>query len=108
EWVNELFKPSAELLCRVPVFPAIGNHEKNHAHYYKYFSLPAPEYYYRYRYGNADFFVLDTNKKVGPDSDQYKWLAAELAGAAAGGWRTSGRRRRGSRRSAGWTITSAT
>jgi hypothetical protein len=83
EWVNELFKPSAELLCRAPMFPAIGNHEKNHAHYYKYFSLPNPEYHYRFRYGNADFFVIDTNKKVGPDSEQYQWLDAELGRSTA-------------------------
>jgi hypothetical protein len=79
EWVDELFGPCRELFGRVAVFPCIGNHEKNHAHYYKYFALPEPEYYYRYRYGNADFFVLDTNKKVGPDTEQYKWLETELA-----------------------------
>ena len=79
EWVNELFGPCAELFGRVPVYPCIGNHEKNHAFYYRYFSLPAPEYYYRYRYGNADFFSIDTNKPVGPGSEQYRWLDAELA-----------------------------
>jgi predicted phosphodiesterase len=79
EWVHELFGPSAPLLARVAVFPTIGNHERNHAHYYKYFSLPKPEYYYRYRYGNADFFVLDSNKSLKPDSEQYKWLDRELA-----------------------------
>ncbi len=61
QWTGDLFKPCNELFGRVPVFPCIGNHEKNHAHYYKYFSLPKPEYYYSYKYGNAEFFVLDTN-----------------------------------------------
>jgi predicted phosphodiesterase len=79
EWTHELFGPCKELFGRVPVYPCIGNHEKNHAHYYNYFSLPAPEYYYRYRYGNADFLSLDTNKRVGPNSEQYRWLDAELA-----------------------------
>jgi predicted phosphodiesterase len=79
EWVHELFGPCKELFGRVPVYPCIGNHEKNHEHYYRYFALPAPEYYYRYRYGNADFFSLDTNKRVGPRSEQYRWLDAELA-----------------------------
>jgi hypothetical protein len=78
-WVEELFRPCAELFAHVPVFPTIGNHERNHAHYYKYFSVPAPKYYYRYRYGNADFFAIDTNKKVGPGTEQYKWLDQELA-----------------------------
>lgn len=83
QWVNDLFLPSAELFARVPVFPAIGNHEKNHAWYYKYFSLPDPEYFYRYSYGNADFFVLDSNKSLKPDSEQYRWLDAELAKSTA-------------------------
>lgn len=83
EWTHELFGPCKELFGRVPVYPCIGNHEKNHAHYYKYFSLPAPEYYYQYRYGNADFFSLDTNKKVAPGSEQYKWLDAALGKSTA-------------------------
>lgn len=83
EWVHELFGPCKELFGRVPVYPCIGNHEKDHAHYYKYFSLPAPEYHYQYRYGNADFFSLDTNKKVGPGTEQYKWLDAALAKSTA-------------------------
>jgi predicted phosphodiesterase len=80
EWVHELFAPCKELFGRVPVYPCIGNHEKDHAHYYQYFSLPAPEYHYRFRYGNAHFFSIDTNKKVGgPAAAQYRWLDAELA-----------------------------
>jgi predicted phosphodiesterase len=83
EWVDELFGPCKDLFSRVPVYPCIGNHEKNHAHYYQYFSLPAPEYYYRFTQGNADFFSLDTNKKVGPGTEQFKWLDAELAKSTA-------------------------
>src|SRR5207248_2912640 len=64
EWTDELFGPCRELFARVPVYPCIGNHEKNHAHYYRYFSLPKPEYYYSFKYGNAEFFSLDTNKPV--------------------------------------------
>lgn len=79
EWTHELFGPCKELFARVPVYPCIGNHEKDHAHYYRYFAVPAPKYFYRFRYGNADFFSLDTNKKVGPGTEQYKWLDAELA-----------------------------
>jgi acid phosphatase type 7 len=79
EWVHELFEPCRELFARVPVYPCIGNHEKNHAYYYRYFTLPDPSYYYRFRYGNADFFSIDTNKRVGPSSEQYRWLDAELA-----------------------------
>lgn len=78
QWVHDLFWPCADLFGRAAVVPTIGNHEKNHAHYYKYFSLPAPEYRYRFRYGNADFFAVDSNKPLRPDSEQYEWLDREL------------------------------
>lgn len=85
QWTGDLFKPAAELFGRVAVFPCIGNHEKDHPHYYKYFALPKPEYYYTYTYGNAQFFVLDTNGKrnLKPDGEQYKWLEKELAASTA-------------------------
>jgi predicted phosphodiesterase len=83
QWTDDLFKPCQELFGRVPVYPCIGNHEKNHEHYYKYFSLPKPEFYYSFRYGNAEFFILDTNKPVDPTTDQYKWLERALAASTA-------------------------
>ncbi len=86
EFIHELFGPCAELFGRVPLMPCLGNHEKNHANYYQYFSLPKPEYYYSYTYGNAEFFVVDTNKKVGPGSEQYEWLDKAL-GASKATWK---------------------
>jgi predicted phosphodiesterase len=85
QWTADLFKPCNELFGRVAVFPCIGNHEKNHPHYYKYFSLPKPEYYYSYTYGNAEFFSLDTNKErnLTPSGEQYKWLDKALAASTA-------------------------
>ncbi len=85
QWVDDLLVPGADLWARVALLPTIGNHEKNHAHYYQYFSLPTPEYHYRYSYGNADFFVLDTNthRKLTPGTEQYDWLAGELAKSTA-------------------------
>ena len=85
QWEKDLFKPCNELFGRVAVFPCIGNHEKDHPHYYKYFSLPKPEYHYSYTYGNAEFFVLDTNTKrdLKPDGEQYKWLEKALAASTA-------------------------
>ena len=83
EWVNEMLPSSWGLMSRVPMFPCIGNHEEDHAHYYQYFSLPDPESWYTYTFGNAQFFVADTNKAIDLQSPQFKWLDAELAKSTA-------------------------
>ena len=87
QWTGDLLGSCHELFNRVPVYPCIGNHEKNHANYYKYFALPAPEYYYSFRYGDAEFFVLDTNanRTLGllPGGEQYQWLEKSLAASNA-------------------------
>jgi hypothetical protein len=61
----------------------IGNHERNSHWYYDYFSLPAPEYHYSFKMGNAEFFMIDSNKDCGPDSEQYRWLDQALARSRA-------------------------
>ncbi len=85
QWTGDLFKSCSELFGRVAVFPCLGNHENDHPHYYRYFSLPRPEYYYSYTYGNAEFFVLDTNtrRNIQPNGEQYKWLEKALASSTA-------------------------
>lgn len=85
QWTDDLFKPATQLLRRVAVLPTLGNHEKNHEFYYKYFALPAPKYHYKFTYGNADFFSIDTNnhRKLAPGSEQYQWLDEELGKSKA-------------------------
>jgi hypothetical protein len=70
QWVLDLFAPCARLFAYVPTFPVIGNHEKNSHWYYDYFSLPDPEYFYTFTCGNAEFFMIDSNKDCRPGSDQ--------------------------------------
>ncbi|MGL4420447.1 MAG: LamG-like jellyroll fold domain-containing protein [Gemmataceae bacterium] len=84
-WTDDLFKPCWELFGRVAVFPTIGNHEKNHPFYYQYFALPKPEYYYQYRYGNAEFFSVDSNslRDLSPKGEQYRWLDDAMAKSTA-------------------------
>jgi acid phosphatase type 7 len=87
QWTGDLLGPCKDLFSRVPVYPCIGNHEKNHPFYYKYFALPAPEYHYSFRYGDAEFFVLDTNTNrtltLAPGGEQYQWLEKRLAASDA-------------------------
>jgi len=83
QWLKDLFEPCSILMAQIPTFPVIGNHEKDSHWYYDYFSLPKPEYYYTFRYGNAQFFMLDSNRPLAPGSPQYAWLEKELAASKA-------------------------
>ena len=82
-WVEQYFKSMEPLISRVPFYSVLGNHEQNAANYYNYVSLPDPEYYYTFDYGNIRFFMVDTNKKCGPNSEQYKWLEEQLKASKA-------------------------
>ncbi|MDB5346504.1 MAG: metallophosphoesterase [Schlesneria sp.] len=83
QWLKDLFEPMSVLTSRVPMFPVIGNHEGNSHWYYDYFSLPKPEYFYTFEYGNSQFFMIDSNKPLAPDSEQYKLLEKALASSKA-------------------------
>ena len=83
QWLFDLFEPCSKLFAHVPAFPVIGNHEKNSHWYYDYFHLPEPEYFYTFRCGNAEFFMVDSNKPCGPESEQYARLEKALAASTA-------------------------
>lgn len=83
EWVEEFLRPSEPLMSRVCVYPTIGNHEEDAHWYYDYFTMPSPEYFYSFAYGNAQFFMVDTNRPITPGSEQYRWLDESLARSEA-------------------------
>lgn len=83
QWVDEFFGSMQPLFERVAFFPVLGNHEQDARLFYDYMSLPDPEYYYTFEYGNAQFFMLDSNREVGPGTRQYEWLEAQLAASDA-------------------------
>ena len=62
-WTQQYFPSMNSLVSRVAFFPVLGNHEVNARNYYDYMSLPTPEYYYTYNYGNTQFFMIDTIRK---------------------------------------------
>jgi len=82
-WIDHFFASMEPLMSRVATYPVLGNHEDDSPNYYMYMSLPDPEYYYQFSYGNAQFFMLDTNRNVAPGTEQYKWLEAALAESQA-------------------------
>jgi predicted phosphodiesterase len=83
QWVEEYFPGLEPFSARIPVYPVLGNHEEDSKHYYEYMSLPAPEYWYTFEYGNAQFFMVDSNRDVRPGSPQHNWLKSELEKSTA-------------------------
>lgn len=97
DYDRKFFRPYAAILPRRPFFPALGNHDYGdyddaargerayEAGYRAVFERPK---YYSFDAGPAHFVVLDTNAAyrtraaapVGPDSEQVRWLEADLAG----------------------------
>ena len=78
-WTGHFFAPSHGLMSRIPLFTVLGNHEGDDAHYYQYMSNPEPEYYYSFSYGNARFFMIDTNHDIRPGSEQHSRFERDLA-----------------------------
>jgi predicted phosphodiesterase len=82
-WTQHFFPGMRPLISRVPFYPVLGNHEQNASNYFEYVSVPSPEYYYDFRYGDAHFFMIDTNRNVDPTSEQYRWLDKALGESKA-------------------------
>jgi tartrate-resistant acid phosphatase type 5 len=71
-------------------FPALGNHDWYTSHarpYLDYFTLPGNERYYDLRRGPVHLFVLNSSSEEPDgrtaDSEQARWLAAQMAGSNA-------------------------
>lgn len=79
QWIDHFLRPGHILMSRFPMYSIPGNHEDDHANYYKYMANPDnPEYRYTFTYGNSRFFMLDSNKDLKEGSEQYIWLEQQL------------------------------
>ena len=83
DWTEHFFPGGQALMARIPMYTVLGNHEGDADLYYQYMANPKPEWRYTFRYGNAEFFMIDTNKDVSEGSDQYNWLEQALAQSTA-------------------------
>ncbi|SHI64059.1 Purple acid Phosphatase, N-terminal domain [Arenibacter nanhaiticus] len=88
QWKNDFFNPAEKLLSEVPVYPVLGNHEKNSVFYFKYFSLPEngspayAEHWWFKDYGNTRIIGLNSNDGYNNSSEQYQWLKKLLEDTA--------------------------
>ncbi len=86
QWNYEYFAGMRQLHSRIPVYPVPGNGEDDLFWYKKYHRLPGNEAYYAYRYGNAEFFMLNSNERktqLLPGGEQYVWLEQALKNSTA-------------------------
>ena len=81
QWQPQHFWPIQIISDKVPIFPALGNHERNSTHHFNYMSLPGNEVYYSFDYANVHIICLDSNSGSTPyveGTPQYKWLIKDL------------------------------
>ena len=86
QWNYEYFEGMTQLHSRLPLFPVAGNGESDLYWYEKYHVLPGNEAYYAFDYGNARFFMLNSNRRseqFAPGGEQYLWLEEQLRNSAA-------------------------
>jgi hypothetical protein len=82
-WTKDFFGSMRPLFDRVALLPVLGNHEGDARLYYDYMAVPDPKYCYRFTYGPAEIFVIDSNRNLAKGSEQYRWLEAALASSKA-------------------------
>jgi acid phosphatase type 7 len=78
------FDVESRLLCRLPLVPAVGNHDADSIPtWYRFIVLPGNERWHSFRCGNSAFHFLNDNESVLPDSEQYGWFLNELLSDSA-------------------------
>ncbi|SIQ29771.1 purple acid phosphatase family protein [Maribacter ulvicola] len=84
QWQNDFFDPAQRLFSEVPVYPVLGNHERNSSYYFKYFSLPKngtpayAEHWWYKDYGNTRIIGLNSNEGYRDSREQFTWLNSLL------------------------------
>ncbi|MEX0359509.1 MAG: fibronectin type III domain-containing protein, partial [Allomuricauda sp.] len=84
QWKDHFFNPAENLFREVPVYPVLGNHERNSGFYFKYFSLPKngtpayAEHWWYKDYGNTRIIGLNSNQGYEDLKEQREWLQKVL------------------------------
>lgn len=85
-----LMYPWKDLVCRIPLWPALGNHDWHvdpDNNFRREWYLPNNEHYYSFNWGNAHFIALDTRDDDIYDlQNQVAWLDRDLAAHRDAAW----------------------
>lgn len=86
QWNYEYLLGMTPLASRIPVFSVPGNGEGDLYWYKRYHLLPKDDIPYSFHFGNAAFFMLDSNRRGSEFSQgtrQYEWLETQLKNSKA-------------------------
>jgi len=79
QWDLLFFWPASRLMAEVPLYVALGNHERHAKQFFDLFALPGNEQWYSFDFGNGHFVVLDSDLKyLREGSEQLQWLVEDL------------------------------
>lgn len=81
-WSREFFEPLRGIIDRVPLLPALGNHEDDGTNYLKYFQLPPPERWYSLDVGPVHVLALDYHFEKATQ-EQFAFAQADLEASRA-------------------------
>ncbi len=79
QWADHFFIPGQSLFSQIPVYPVLGNHERNSMYYFNYFHLPEngtegyEEHWWYKDYGNLRVIGLNSNPPYDA-LNQLEWL----------------------------------
>ncbi len=75
---------ASQLPSGTPIYPALGNHERESSLYFNNFELPGNERWYSIDdIRGFNFIVLDTESALSVASSQYQWLQSELSSSVS-------------------------
>jgi hypothetical protein len=90
DYDSHLMQPWRDLFCRIPVWPALGNHdwhEDPRENFRQEWHLPNNEHYYSFDWGSAHFVALDTRDGgIYDRENQVRWLEQDLAAHRDAAW----------------------
>ncbi len=86
QWEPQFFRPAARLIRQTPIFPVLGNHERESGYYYDFFPLHERKQYWSADYGMIHIIGLNSGIATDPLSEQYRWLEADLQANSSKRW----------------------
>lgn len=85
EWNMEYFQGIGPFAARVPILAVPGNGDADLHWFGRYHPQAGKQAYYRFDYGDASFWMLNSNlkKELQKGGEQYVWLESELTNSNA-------------------------